>query len=151
MNITRLRQIGFTLSLISLIPSLLYLFIGEIALILERILTGTIIIVIFTFILEYIVSGFSISKLLVSIKLKKGAMLGFATGIVAMAIIRSGAIKAICQLLHVACRQLQTSGRNDFLMLPTLPLFLAVLALVTGLAGLILIALARLEDFAFED
>ena len=78
-------------------------------------------------------------------------MLGFATGIVAMAIIRSGAIKAICQLLHVACRQLQTSGRNDFLMLPTLPLFLAVLALVTGLAGLILIALARLEDFAFED
>lgn len=148
---TRLQQIGCTLSLISLILSLLYLSIDEIALILERILTATTMMIVFTFIPEYILHGLSISKSPISIKLKKGAMLGFAIGIVAMVTIRSGAIEAICQLLHVSCRQLQTLGKNSFLMLPALPLFLAVLALVTGLAGLILIALAYLENFAFED
>ena len=79
-------------------------------------------------------------------KVKIGAIFGFALGTLGMAAVRSGTIEVICQLLHVSHEQLQTSVMIDLLM-PTLPVFLAVLTTVTGLLSSILVGIAYTATF----
>ncbi|PSB66267.1 hypothetical protein DSM107010_05810 [Chroococcidiopsis cubana SAG 39.79] len=110
-------------------------------------LLATFVMIVFAYIHQYIHQFSFNSRTSMFAKVKIGAIFGFALGTVGMAIVRSGTFKVICQLLHVSHEQLQTSVMIDLLMIPTLPVFLAVLATVTGLFGSILVGIAYTATF----
>jgi hypothetical protein len=146
MNITRLQQIGFTLSLISSILSLLYLSIGEIAIILKRILPIVILLAVITSIYTCTTQRRFFRTPIIS-GAKIGAMLGWAMSTAAIAIGRS---EVVNRLLYVL-QQSQQTFADSALIIPALPTLLSVLAIVTGLGGLISIAVIYRATLVFGD
>ena len=145
MNMTRLQQIGFTLSLISSILCFLYLSIDEIAVIVKRILPIVILLAFVTSIYTCTQRRFFRTPIISGVK--NGAVLGWAMSTAAIAIGRS---EVINRLLYVWQQSQQTFADNVLLM-PALPTLLSVLAIVTGLGGLISMAVIYRTNLVFGD
>lgn len=137
----RLQQIGFNLTLLSLVLSLFYLSIDEIALILGRILLLSFLMAIVTVVYTYRQPSFFKSPVFTGVKVS--LMLGLAASTAVIATGRSEVIvRWLCKLHVSACNPL---------LVTTLPMPLAMLAVAAGLVGLILTAIVFRATLIFGD